>query len=102
MNRLIVRSVIIFFICFVLLTVSAVPSKAEDAQNCVQVTQYGGGVGIVCGAKHEPVNTGLADINPLVLSSIFLSLSGFGIYSCRKLLRKEIRFIEVEGGENNE
>lgn len=99
MNRLIVCSAIIFFIGFVLLTVLAVPSRAEDVQTCVQVTQYGGGVGIVCGAKHEPINTGLADINPLVLSSIFLFLSGFGIYLYRKLLRKEIKFIETRGGD---
>ena len=102
MNRLIVRSIVIFFMSLGLFTALAVPSMAEDQETCTQVTQYGGGVGIVCGAKHEAVDTGLADINPLVLASVFLSLSGFGIYTYRKLLKSELRFIEVGGGENNE
>jgi hypothetical protein len=72
----------------VLLTLSAVPSRAEDTQTCVQVTQYGGGVGIVCGAKHEPVNTGLADINPLVLGFISLTISSLlYLYSTKKDLK---------------
>lgn len=86
MKRLIVSSLI----SFVLLTVSAVPSMAEEVETCVQTTQYSGGVEIVCSSKHVPVDTGLADINPLVLSSLFLSLSGFGMYSYKKLLRAEV------------
>jgi hypothetical protein len=86
MKRLIVISLF-----SVLLSIAAIkPVMAEEAKTCVQVTQYGGAVGIVCGAKHEPVETGLADINPLVLSSIFLSLAGYGQYSYKKLLRKEV------------
>ncbi len=63
--------------------------RAEDLQTCVQVTQYGGAVGIVCGA-HTPVETGLADINPVVLASIFFTFAGYGMYSYKKLLRKEV------------
>lgn len=73
---------------------------AEDVETCVEVTQYGGGVGIVCGAKHEAVDTGLADINPLVLSSIFVSLSIFGAYLYKKSLKSNIEMIEVGGGDN--
>jgi hypothetical protein len=62
---------------------------AEESKHA-QVSQYGGGVGIVCGAKHEPVETGLADINPLVLASMFFSLAGYGMYQYKKLLRKEV------------
>lgn len=58
-------------------------------QTCVQTTQYGGGVGIVCGA-HTPVETGLADINPLFLALVFFTFSVFGIREYKKLLRKEI------------
>lgn len=62
----------------------------ENASTCIQVTQYSGGVGIVCGAKHEPVETGLADINPLTLASIFFIFAGYGMYSYRKLQKTEI------------
>ena len=63
---------------------------AEDQQTCVQVTQYGGGVGIVCGAKHEPVETGLADINPLYLASFFFILAFVALRQYKKLVRSEI------------
>ncbi len=75
--------------------------NAADVQTCTQVTQYGGAVGIVCGV-HTPVETGLADVNPLILASIFLSIAGYGTYQYKKLFKKEIKFIEIEGGENNE
>ena len=65
------------------------PIKAADVQTCTQVTQYGGAVVIVCGA-HTPVDTGLADINPVVLASIFFIFAGYGMYSYKKLLRKEV------------
>ncbi len=46
--------------------------KAED-QVCTQV--YGGGV--VCGAKHEAVNTGIENaFNPAVLGVLSLGASG--------------------------
>jgi len=72
MNRLIVNTV-----------------KAEEVQTCVQVTQYGGGVGIVCGA-HTPVDAGLADINPLYLALTFFVIAGFGLNIYKKLLRAEV------------
>ena len=72
-----------------LLAISASATMAETVQTCTQVTQYGGAVGIVCGA-HTPVDTGLADINPVVLSSIFFTFAGYGMYSYKKLLRKEV------------
>lgn len=84
------RLIVILLISLLSLVVVAKPAMAEEASTCVQVTQYGGTVGIVCGAKHEPVDTGFADVNPLVLSSIFLSLAGYGQYSYKKLLRKEV------------
>lgn len=79
--------VFIFSICVLVLTSSSV--RAEEVETCTQVTQYGGGVGIVCGA-HTPVETGLADINPIVLASIFFTFAGYGMYSYKKLLRKEV------------
>lgn len=95
------RLIVYLLISFVIYNFFVGSVKAQDVETCVQVTQYGGGVGIVCGARHEAVDTGLADINPLVLSFLFFGLSGFGVYSYRKQLRKEIRFIEAGGGENN-
>ena len=86
MKRLIVTLVI----SLISLAAIASPVMAEEAQTCVQVSQYSGGVGIVCGAKHEPVETGLADINPIVLASMFFSLSGYGMYQYRKLQRSHI------------
>lgn len=84
MNKLLI---LLFVICNLLFL--AKPVMAEDLQTCVQVTQYGGAVGIVCGA-HTPVETGLADINPVVLASIFFTFAGYGMYSYKKLLRKEV------------
>ena len=62
---------------------------AEDVQTCVQVTQYGGAVGTVCGV-HTPVEAGLADINPLTLASIFFIFAGYGMYQYKKLQKTEI------------
>ena len=93
MKRLIVRStasIVILVVSLLFLASTASPIMAEEVQTCTQVSQYGGGVGIVCGAKHEPVETGLADINPLVLASIFFSLAGYGMYQYRKLQKLEI------------
>lgn len=85
MKRLIVISLIVVG----LLSIVARQAKAEDVQTCVQTTQYGGTVGIVCGV-HTPVETGLADINPVVLASIFFMFSGYGLYEYKKILRKEV------------
>jgi succinate-acetate transporter protein len=74
-------------ILFLLLTAKTV--KAEDVQTCTQVTQYGGAVGIVCGV-HTPVDTGLADINPVALASLFFGMSGYGIYQYKKLQKTNI------------
>lgn len=72
-----------------LLSLVTASVRAEEVQTCTQVTQYGGAVGIVCGV-HTPVETGLADINPAVLASIFLTFAGYGMYSYKKLLRTEV------------
>ncbi len=44
---------------------------AQEANVCVQI--YGGGV--VCGAKHEVVDTDLGDVNPVVLGAGLLLAS---------------------------
>lgn len=75
-------------LCILFITTEAV--HAEEVQTCTQVTQYGGAVGVVCGVKHEPVETGLADINPVVLASIFFSLAGASLYKYKKLAKQEI------------
>lgn len=85
MKRLIVSLIIGY--CILFITTEAV--HAEEVQTCTQVTQYGGAVGIVCGV-HTPVETGLADINPVVLASIFFTFAGYGMYSYKKLLKKEV------------
>ena len=76
-------------ISYMLLVISFAPASAQEA-DCVQVTQYGGAVGIVCGAKHEPVETGLADINPIVLSAAFFMAAGYAGYLYRKSLKAEV------------
>lgn len=87
MKRLIVITNLVIALVSV---VGPMSVMAEVVETCVQVTQYGGGVGIVCGVSHEPVETGLADINPVVLASIFFTFAGYGMYSYKKLLRKEV------------
>lgn len=69
---------------------SAVLAEDEKLTNCVQVTQYGGGVGIVCGAEHKPKEAGLADINPIVLASIFFVMAGVSFSQYKKLVRSEV------------
>lgn len=83
------RLIVITTLVLSLLSLAASAVKAEAVQTCTQVTQYGGAVGIVCGA-HTPVETGLADINPVVLASIFFTFAGYGMYSYKKLLRTEV------------
>lgn len=85
------RIVILIAIVISLFAFKPSVSMAQEVETCVQVTQYGGGVGIVCGAKHEPVETGLADINPLVLASLFFMFSGYGLYEYKKLQKVQVR-----------
>lgn len=68
----------------------AKPAMAEEDTNCVQVTQYGGAVGIVCGAKHEPVETGLADMNPFMLASMFFGLASVSLAKAKKIARAQV------------
>lgn len=68
----------------------AKPVVAQEDTNCVQVTQYGGAVGIVCGAKHEPVETGLADMNPFMLASVFFGLAGASLVKSKKIARAQV------------
>lgn len=85
------RLIVIASLIIVLQSVASLkPVRAEDVQTCTQVTQYGGAVGIVCGV-HTPVDTGLADINPLVLASIFFMFSGYGLYEYKKLKKIQVR-----------
>lgn len=86
MNKLIVIAAVSIMQYAVWVT----PVNAETVQTCTQVTQYGGAVGVVCGVKHEPVDTGLADINPVVLASVFFSLAGASLYKYKKLAKQEI------------
>lgn len=93
MKRLIVRStgsIVTLATVISLLSLAVSSTKAQEVQTCTQVTQYGGAVGIVCGA-HTPVETGLADINPLVLASIFFMFSGYGLYEYKKLQKVQLR-----------
>lgn len=72
----------------------AVPAKAVMAdgtvtEECVTVTQYGGASKVVC-TKHEPKDTGLADINPVVLASGFFAMAGYTLAKYKKLVRSEV------------
>ena len=84
------KSIIVLAVTVIsLLSLAVSLANAQEVQTCTQVTQYGGVVGIVCGA-HTPVDTGLADINPIVLASFFFMLSGYGIYEYKKLLKESV------------
>jgi hypothetical protein len=84
------RLIVLAVVSCMLLVVGLQTVFAESEQVCTQVTQYGGAVGVVCGVKHEPVEAGLADINPVILSSIFLTLSGLSAYKYRKIAKENI------------
>lgn len=71
------------------LSVAVTPVMAQAVETCTQVTQYGGAVKIVCG-MHEPVDTGLADMNPLVLASIFFILAAIALNQYRKIQKSDI------------
>lgn len=48
-------------------------SETED-EICIETTVYGGGVGVVCGIKtHEPVDTGVEDIIPVLAGGLLVS-----------------------------
>lgn len=55
-------------------------SLAQDTKTCVQVTQYGGGVGVVCGV-HTPVEAGLAEDLKLIGAGLVLTSGVFFILS---------------------
>lgn len=84
------RLIVIAVVCSMLYVVGLTQVNATDVQTCFQTTQYGGTVGIVCGA-HTPVETGLADINPVVLASIFFTFAGYGLYEYKKLQKIHLR-----------
>lgn len=74
-----------------LLVVSSASLNAEEVETCVTSYQYGGATQQVCGVStHEPVETGLADINPAMLASIFFSLAGTALIKAKKLARAEV------------
>ena len=55
---------------------SVLADHEEDVETCVETPVYGGGVGVVCGAKtHEPIDTDLGDINFAVLGGALLTSS---------------------------
>jgi len=65
----------------------AAPAYAEET--CVEVQVYGGGVGVVCGAKtHEPVPAGLAGISLQAIGGGLLLTSGAILALSRKFLRR--------------
>lgn len=51
---------------------------------CVETTVYGGGVGVVCGVKHEPVDTGIEDMVGILASGILVSSGIFYSFSKNK------------------
>lgn len=74
----------LFLSLAILVAILSLPKAVLAQENCVTV--YGGGV--VCGAEiHEPVDTDLGDINPVVLGTGFLLASGSLLYFSRKFAR---------------
>lgn len=71
----------LFLSLVILAAMVSLPKAVLAQENCVTV--YGGGV--VCGAStHEPVETDLGDINPVILGIGFLLASGSLLYFSRK------------------
>jgi len=62
---------LVFSLVLALTLVVAGPVYAEEVQVCT--TYYGGGV--VCGAKHEVVDTDLGDVNTYVIGAGLLAAS---------------------------
>ena len=71
---------LVFSLILALTLAVAGPVYAEEVQVCT--TYYGGGV--VCGAKHEAIDTDLGDVNTFVLGAGLL-ISSFVLF---KLSRK--------------
>lgn len=63
----------------------AVNAQTTTVEPGVCVSVYGGGV--VCGAKHEIVDTDLGDINPAVLGGAFI-FSSAALFLLSKKMRK--------------
>ena len=57
-------------------------SYAQTVETCVQTTQYGGGVTVVCGV-HTPTETGLAE-NLGLVGGVLLLTSGVFVYFSKK------------------
>jgi hypothetical protein len=75
------KKLVVALILITLFLVFPSSVKAED-QVCTEV--YGGGV--VCGAKHEAVDTGIEDIlNPTVLGFASLGASGLLLVLSKKI-----------------
>lgn len=60
-------------------------AQTTNVEPGVCVSVYGGGV--VCGAKHEIVDTDLGDINPTILGLAFLGASA-SLFILSKKMRK--------------
>lgn len=74
---------LVFTLVLALTLVAVRPVYAQEVQVCT--TYYGGGV--VCGAKHEAIDTDLGDINTFVLGAGLL-LASFGLYRLSKKLKR--------------
>lgn len=60
-------------------------AQTTNVEPGVCVSVYGGGV--VCGAKHEIVDTDLGDVNPVVLGASFITASA-ALFLLSKKMRK--------------
>ncbi|MFC1625721.1 hypothetical protein ACFL1Q_01635 [Patescibacteria group bacterium] len=58
-------------------------SYAQTVETCVQTTQYGGGVTVVCGV-HTPTETGLAE-NLIVIGGVSILTSGILHFLSRRI-----------------
>lgn len=57
---------------------TALADHEQDVETCIETPVYGGGVGVVCGAKtHEPIDTDLGDVNFAILGGSLLASSFF-------------------------
>lgn len=82
------KLIVILTAVIALLSFNLSAVHAEDEQDCVSVTQYGGAVGIVCGVKtHEPVDTGLKE-NLALIGALSVVASGALHYFVKKNKRE--------------
>jgi len=77
---------LVFSLVLALTLAAAGPVYAEEVQVCT--TYYGGGV--VCGAKHEVIDTDLGDINTFVIGAGFLASSFVLVKLSKKFKVSEI------------